>query len=139
MRHYNNTMGNTHKWSFSSVGGVKRVNFESGKDILELEHLDQKLWGALSCPVYGLELDSKTLELIDEDKDGQIRASEIIKATKWIGSIIKNTDDLLKEEAKLIRKVVNLSLEQSIVTEDLANGEKSYSTSEVGDWLVNNI
>ena len=45
----------------------------------------------------------------------------------------------LKEEAKLIRKVVNLSLEQSIVTEDLANGEKSYSTSEVGDWLVNNI
>jgi 3-isopropylmalate dehydrogenase len=45
----------------------------------------------------------------------------------------------LKEEAKLIRKVVNMSLEQSIVTEDLANGEKSYSTSEVGDWLVNNI
>jgi 3-isopropylmalate dehydrogenase len=45
----------------------------------------------------------------------------------------------LKEEAKLIRKVVNMSLEQSIVTEDLANGEKSYSTIEVGDWLVNNI
>ena len=45
----------------------------------------------------------------------------------------------LKEEAKLIRKVVNMSLEQSIVTEDLANGEKSYSTSEVGEWLVNNI
>jgi 3-isopropylmalate dehydrogenase len=45
----------------------------------------------------------------------------------------------LKEEAKLIRKVVNMSLEQSIFTEDLANGEKSYSTSEVGDWLVNNI
>jgi hypothetical protein len=100
-------MGNTHKWSFSSVGGVKRVNFESGKDILELEHLDQKLWGALSCPVYGLELDSKTLELIDEDKDGQIRASEIIKATKWIGSIIKNTDDLLKEEAKFNLDAIN--------------------------------
>ncbi len=100
-------MSNTHKWSFSSVGGVKRVNFESGKDILELEHLDQKLWGALSCPVYGLELDSKTLELIDEDKDGQIRASEIMKATKWIGGIIKNADDLLKEEAKFNLDAIN--------------------------------
>jgi hypothetical protein len=46
-----------HEWSFSSVGGVKRVNFDSGKDILALEQLDQKLWTALSCPTFGLEID----------------------------------------------------------------------------------
>ena len=45
----------------------------------------------------------------------------------------------LKKEAKLIREIVNKSLEEMIVTEDLSNGEKSYSTSEVGDWLVNQI
>ena len=45
----------------------------------------------------------------------------------------------LKNESKLIRKVVDKSLEKSIVTEDLANGEKSYKTSEVGDWLVKEI
>ena len=45
----------------------------------------------------------------------------------------------LKKEAKLIREIVNKSLEEMIVTEDLSNGEKSYSTSEVGDWLVNKI
>ena len=45
----------------------------------------------------------------------------------------------LKKEAQLIREVVNKSLKEMIVTEDLANGEKSYSTSEVGDWLVNQI
>jgi 3-isopropylmalate dehydrogenase len=45
----------------------------------------------------------------------------------------------LKEESKLIRDVVNKSLEQSIVTEDLSNGQRTYKTSEVGDWLVKEI
>ena len=45
----------------------------------------------------------------------------------------------LKEEANLIREIVNKSLENSIVTEDLSDGKKSYSTSEVGDWLVSQI
>ena len=45
----------------------------------------------------------------------------------------------LKDEANLIRKVVELSLEKSIVTEDLADGNKAYKTSEIGDWLVKEI
>ena len=45
----------------------------------------------------------------------------------------------LKAEAKLIRDVVSLSLEQSIVTEDLSEGKESFSTSEVGTWLSNEI
>ena len=45
----------------------------------------------------------------------------------------------LKKEAQLIREIVNKSLEEMIVTEDLSNGEKAYSTSQVGDWLVNQI
>ncbi|SHL43984.1 3-isopropylmalate dehydrogenase [Flavobacterium saccharophilum] len=46
----------------------------------------------------------------------------------------------LKDEAEAIRAVVNKSLEQGIVTEDLAaKGTKAYKTSEVGDWLVANL
>jgi len=45
----------------------------------------------------------------------------------------------LKEEADAIRKVVNKSLAQGFVTEDLSEGAKSYKTSEVGDWLVSNL
>ena len=45
----------------------------------------------------------------------------------------------LKEEAKLIRLVVNKSLEKSIVTEDLSEKGKAYKTSEVGDWLTDQI
>jgi len=45
----------------------------------------------------------------------------------------------LKAEAEAIRMVVNKSLEQGIVTEDLAGKNKAYKTSEVGDWLVANL
>ena len=45
----------------------------------------------------------------------------------------------LKKEADLIREVVNQSLEKSIVTEDLSNGDKSYKTSEIGNWLSDQI
>ena len=49
-------------------------------------------------------------------------------------------DDLgLEEEAEAIRDVVNRSLEQGMVTEDLAEGQKAYRTSEVGDWLAANV
>ena len=45
----------------------------------------------------------------------------------------------LKEEAEAIKNVVNKSLEEGIVTEDLSGKNKSYKTSEVGDWLVKNL
>ena len=43
----------------------------------------------------------------------------------------------LKQEAELIRDAVNDSLAEGYVTEDLSSGAKSYSTSQVGDWLAN--
>ncbi len=44
----------------------------------------------------------------------------------------------LKEEAKAIRDVVNRSLEEGVVTEDLSGKNKAYKTSEVGTWLAEN-
>lgn len=102
-----NPKGDTHTWNFSRVGGVNRVNLETGMDLVSLEHLDQKLWTALSCPVYGLEIDYKTLELIDTDKDNRIRVPEIIQAVKWITSLIKNPDDLTRENKRLPLSAIN--------------------------------
>jgi hypothetical protein len=96
-----------HIWNFSTVGGVKRVNLESGADLIHLDELDQKLWTALSCPVNGLEIDHKTLELIDTDNDSKIRVPEIIQAVKWITSVLKNPDDLLKQDKSLPLSAIN--------------------------------
>jgi hypothetical protein len=63
---------------------------------MHLDQLDQKLWVALACPTTGLEFDPKTAALIDTDKDGRIRAPELISALKWAGSMLNNPDDLVK-------------------------------------------
>jgi hypothetical protein len=68
---------------------------------MALDQLDQKLWVALACPTTGLEFDKATLALIDTDKDGRIRAPELIAATKWAGSCLKNPDELLKSSPSL--------------------------------------
>jgi 3-isopropylmalate dehydrogenase len=41
----------------------------------------------------------------------------------------------LAAEAEAVREVVNLSLSEGVVTEDIAEG-KAFKTSEVGDWLA---
>lgn len=45
----------------------------------------------------------------------------------------------LQEEGNAIREVVNHSIDSGIVSEDLAAGGKSHGTSEVGDWLAQNL
>ncbi|NDV59223.1 3-isopropylmalate dehydrogenase [Bacteroides sp. 519] len=46
----------------------------------------------------------------------------------------------LNEEAALIRKAVDASIDKNIRTQDIqVEGEKAYTTSQVGEWLVNFI
>ena len=107
-----NMRSGNHSWSFSTVGGVKRVNLESGSDLRHLSELDPKLWTALSCPVNDLEIDRKTLQIIDSDKDGQIRVPEVIEAVNWVARVLRNTDDLLKQAAVFPLSAINDQTEE---------------------------
>ncbi len=84
-----------YKWSYCSLGGTTRVNITSGADIAHLRELDEKMWTVLSCPVKGLELDERTLSLIDYDQDGKIRVEEVVKAAEWLCSVVKDPDTIL--------------------------------------------
>ena len=99
--------GSKHKWRFYRAGGFDQVSLDRGADLLALDQLDQKLWVALACPAKGLEFDTKTLELIDTDKDGRIRAPEILAAVKWAGAMLKNPDDLTKSSPTLSLSSIN--------------------------------
>ena len=104
--------GDQHVWQFSRVGGINRVNLNSGNDLLALEHLDQKLWTALSCPVHGLEIDAKTLSLLDIDGDGRIRIPEILDAVKWLTASLKDADDIIKGNTALKLSSINDSTDE---------------------------
>lgn len=85
----------THRWRFYRVGGLDQVALETAADLEHLEELDQKLWVALSCPVKGLELDERTLALLDLDQDGRVRSPEILAALRWCRVRLKDLGALL--------------------------------------------
>ena len=85
-----------HTWHFFRAGGFDQVRLDSGADLLALDQLDQKLWTALACPTTGLEFDKQTLALIDTDKDGRVRAPELIAAVRWAAALLKSADSLVK-------------------------------------------
>jgi hypothetical protein len=91
----------THSWKFFRAGGFDQVRLETGADLMALDQLDQKLWVALACPTRGLEFDTRTLDFIDTDKDGRIRAPDIIAATQWAGGCLLHPDELLKGSTSL--------------------------------------
>ena len=102
-----NSATSAYRWRFFRAGGFDQVKLETGADLLNLDQLDQKLWIALACPTTGLEFDAKTAALIDSDKDGRIRAPELIAAVKWAGSLLKNADELVKGGDNLPLAAIN--------------------------------
>jgi len=60
-------------------------------------------------------------------------------ATILSAAMMFETAFQLGEEAQLIRRAVEKSIEKGIVSEDIAQQGKSYSTSEVGDWICDYI
>src|SRR6185503_8501980 len=85
-----------HVWRFFRAGGFDQVKLETGADLLHLDELDLKLWVALACPTTGIEFDPVTAALIDTDKDGRIRAAELIAAIRWAGGMLADPDELVR-------------------------------------------
>jgi hypothetical protein len=146
-----------HRWKFFRAGGVDQVALESAADLINLDSLDQKLWVALSCPTKGVEFDTRTLELIDADKDGRIRAPDMIAAAKWAAANLKDPEMLLKpaealplaaindstEEGKRLLSsarqiLINLGKEPTVITAaDTADTTKVFSATKFnGDGII---
>ena len=131
-------------WKFSTVGGVTRVNIESGQDILHLDELDRKLWTALSCPLKGLEIDEKTMTMLDTNGDGKIHIEEVVAASKWLTSVINDPELLLKREAFIPFTAFNTSNEEGLhlletskqIIENLGVEKDNISIADVSDSLA---
>ena len=111
---------NKDQWKYASIGGVVRVQLESGEDIARLGELDQKKWTVLSCPVKGLEFDSKTLSFIDTDGDGRVKVQEVVAAAKWLTSVVKDKDSILKGEDSIALDNIDESCDEGKLLKDSA-------------------
>jgi hypothetical protein len=91
-----NDSAGRHAWSFVRSGGFDQAQVRDASALTALRSLDQKLWAALACPVSGLEIDKRTLELLDADGDGRIRVPEVLAAIAWAEQRLKSLDTLVE-------------------------------------------
>jgi hypothetical protein len=94
-------MSRKHSWRFFRAGGFDQVRLERGSDLLALDQLDQKLWVALACPVGGIDFDRKTLEMLDRDGDGRVRANDLIEQVRWLRLVLADPDELVRDGEEL--------------------------------------
>lgn len=90
-----------HKWTFRRLGGLDQVVLDKADDFCRLRELDPKLWVALSSPTTGLEMDARTLELIDTDQDGRIRIPDVIAAVEWACAHLVSPADMARRPGEL--------------------------------------
>ena len=79
------------------------------------------MWTVLSCPVKGLEIDEKSLAYMDHDSDGKIRVNDVISISKWITSVLKNSNIILKGQD-------SIDIEQ--INTDIPEGVKLYNSAK---------
>jgi len=84
-------------WRFFYAGGFEQVQLDTPADLARLKKLDQKLWASLACPTEGLEIDGRLLKYIDKNKDGRVRAPEILAVIDWVLARLGNADLLFKD------------------------------------------
>jgi len=107
-----NSRGVGHHWRFFRAGGFDQATLETGAELAALGQLDLKLWVALASPASGLEIDTATLASIDTDKDGRIRANELIAAVQWACGLVKNPDHLCRGASVLRVSAINDSADE---------------------------
>ncbi len=141
-----------HRWNIYRSGGVDQVAIKSGDDLANLHTLDPKLWVALSMPTKGVDLDVRTLELLDTDKDGYVRQPEILEAVAWLkeqhtdlGSVLAGGESVRLDKLKAgavrdgaAQLLANLGKKADAVTlADATNAEKMFvDTLFNGDGVV---
>ena len=94
-------------WNFQRLGGVDQATLQTGEELRRLRELDPKLWTALSCPASGLEFDSRTLSLLDSDRDGRIRIPEVLAAVEWLCACLKRPEDIIRPGEAMPLAAVN--------------------------------
>ena len=129
-----------YKFTFTTIGGDTRMLIGKGEDLRHLRELDEKMWTVLSCPTVGLEIPEDTLNIIDTDSDGHIRIDEVIAASDWLCSLVKNPDVLLEET-----DVVNIAdlnegnaeaAQMAAIARKIAGKEDTIALSAVQDTVA---
>lgn len=121
----------SYQWKWFYAGGTAQVKLECGDDVAHLSELDPKQWFAISMPTTGVRFDQRMLDLMDSDKDGRIRADEVISAIDFLKSKGVDLDSLYHTTEKDEKALLDVISRQS----DLAKLEPSEDEKKaIAEW-----
>ncbi len=148
------------RWRFFRAGGFDQVRLDDAEDLLAIGELDQKLWVALSCPVKGIQFDDRTLQFIDTDADGQVRAFELINAVRWAADRLVDPSLLgqglngivpseirvdteaaksLADEARLLADDLGKSGEERLSVEEISAAQAKHTARALALWEASGV
>ena len=116
----------SHSWKFVRSGGLDQVSLETADDLRALGGLDQKLWVALSCPVKGLQIDERTLAIIDSDGDGRVRPPDVIAAVSWACARLRDPATMLEGS-------------EVLPVAAIGDGPEGRAVSDAAGWVLSTL
>ncbi len=83
---------NAKTYRFQRFGKAYHLKIESATDLFNIADLDEAFWVATTAPIATINADAVFLRSLDSDRDGRVRAAELIDAIRWLFEILENTD-----------------------------------------------
>lgn len=85
-------------FTFRRMSGLDQVTMQTDDEWRNLDLLPAQIWMALSCPTSGLEFNIETLNILDADGDGHVRAQDVRDAVAWVCQRVKHPASLTISE-----------------------------------------
>lgn len=122
-----------HKWRWFMAGRIPQIALKTGDDIANIASLDKKYFMAMSMPVKSVRFDKRMLELMDIDKDGRIRISEVLAAIEFLKAKGVDLNTLFKPSKEDEAALAEVMKKEA----DLAGLEPSEADKKaMADWVA---
>ncbi len=101
------TSGGSGPSIFAELGDSYHFKIDNHDDLRTVLDLDEALWVATTAPCTNLKADHVFLEMLDNDKDGRIRAEEIKDAIKFLFNTLTDPGSIREANTSLDLSVIN--------------------------------
>ncbi len=97
--------------SFESLGSTLHFKIKDYSDLQAVLKLDEALWIATTAPVSTLKIDHVFLDLLDNDKDGRLRAEEIKDGIRFLQKHLVDHSGIQENNFSLVLSAINTKTE----------------------------
>lgn len=84
------------KISFQRLGGACQLTLEKAEDLRFILELNDALWAMTSADVKAFIADKSFLQHLDADSNGRIRVDDVKSALRWMLSLLRNLDGVIR-------------------------------------------